>query len=251
MENGEKIGFNILLLTLSLPFVYHLVIEYLVNENWSIIIPSLRNNIMSRNLLIGHMITGILGMILFPLQRLIAGTKYIKIHRFLGIFLIIDGFAISLFGLSYIIYAGTIGGVFMSVAFWVYGFCLYISCIAVAYFAHERFKYYEIFDYDILVDHSLINDHHRLSTNIFGALIYSSLFYYILYNYAIKMNYSLPITEAMYERPLDRGFQTIFFVIPVILTLIWHYLPKYHQLFYVSKIIRCIVILTTIIVIIY
>ncbi|WP_170382045.1 DUF2306 domain-containing protein [Ruegeria atlantica] len=86
-----------------------------------------------------HILTGTILVALAPLQ-LIRGIRqrYNRLHRALGGVLIALALITGLAGMTYIPLRGTIGGPVMSVAFFLYGLCLFTSALMLARMARTR-----------------------------------------------------------------------------------------------------------------
>ncbi|WP_171213022.1 DUF2306 domain-containing protein [Ruegeria sp. HKCCA5839] len=83
--------------------------------------------------MIVHIIAGTLLVALVPLQLLKPiRLRFTRFHRALGASLVALALVTALAGMTYIPLRGTIGGPVMSVAFFLYGLCLFTSALMVA-----------------------------------------------------------------------------------------------------------------------
>ncbi|WP_171101586.1 DUF2306 domain-containing protein [Ruegeria sp. HKCCD7255] len=83
--------------------------------------------------MIVHIIAGTLLVALVPLQLLKPiRLRFTPFHRALGASLVALALVTALAGMTYIPLRGTIGGPVMSVAFFLYGLCLFTSALMVA-----------------------------------------------------------------------------------------------------------------------
>ncbi|WP_171209183.1 DUF2306 domain-containing protein [Ruegeria sp. HKCCA6948] len=83
--------------------------------------------------MIVHIIAGTLLVALVPLQLLKPiRLRFTRFHRTLGASLVALALVTALAGMTYIPLRGTIGGPVMSVAFFLYGLCLFTSALMVA-----------------------------------------------------------------------------------------------------------------------
>lgn len=211
-------------------FSYKIIYIYFIDNNWNYIIKNLGDTCTKRSLMYIHFVGGIILMLLYPLQILI--KKYKNIHMLLGIVMSSIGVISSLFGTTYILIYGTIGGLIMSTSFCIYGLFISVFSIlaGVLGFIHKKTKKKS--------DDNIINVKkvHKLFGYIYGSLIYSSLFYRIYYRISNELGYSIPYTNEFYNRPLDIFFQISFYVVPMMLVTLYFYVKS------IRGIIKCIFI---------
>jgi len=213
------------------------MMNYVIGNDWNVVIPQLGSNLGKRVLMLSHILPGILCMIIYPLQRLLDQTNHTR-HYLIGTFLIFFSFLASIFGNLYIFLYGTIGGLFMSISFSVGGFLLMISAIGVVVSGYlyrkknihiSEMSYIDLSDIDFdPQSRTQMKNIHLFLVNMFGAMVYSSLFYRQLYFNAYIFGYpsSHPPTVADYERPLDRTFQIIYYVLPIFFMLLYSLVNK-------------------------
>lgn len=210
----------------TIPVVYN----YIITDNWNAAIPGLGDTTTQRVLMLGHILPGIMCMFLYPMQRLLNKSEHHVRHYFLGGFLVILAIMTTILGNLYIWLYSTIGSTFMSVSFCTGGIIFFLVAITVAisgyiYGKHKtnssNYVLISVEDFDQEQPNKLQKLHY-IFINLFGAYIYASLFYRQLYFIAYSFGYDpLTNTPAKYERPLDRSFQIIFYVLPLSLALIY------------------------------
>ena len=239
------------LLTLSVSFSISIINTYWIKNLWDTNIPNLNMTLEARKLMDVHFISGIFCMLFYILQRIIVSLKFLKynfvqyaIHIPIGFLLYIFGMITGVCGLEYIIKYSTIGGVFMNIAFGIYGSLLFhISLIGLIV------SYLVVAKYPCRCNPRIL--HYQIN-NIFGALIFSSLFYRILYMYAKWFGYSVPTNStpaSYYNRELDQKFQLSFYIIPVSLTALYG-IFKYNKFKKAKEIFQYIMLLIIIITIV-
>ena len=196
-------------LILGLVFSSVIIQNYWIRNDWNKNIYGLGSDKILMNL---HFVGGILAMILYPIQRMIVSLKII--HILIGVILYLCGIMSSIGGITFIVTHHTIGGQFMDISFAIYGALMFFISLYGFIVSIWLCTTYD----DIKYIHYNIN-------NIYGALIYSSLFYRVLYTYAKIFNYPIPTnsTPNYYKRPLDQTFQVLFYTIPLFMILIYNY----------------------------
>jgi len=226
--------FNLGLLILGTMFSAMIINIYWVTKQWNDIISNLGDTSLSRTLMSLHFAAGICAMILYPLQKILVNFKFHKhtiiqyvIHGPCGLILFICGLLVSLGGIIYILTHRTVGGIFMDITFAIYGtliFCISVSGLIIAIWLCR-----------IAPDNKNTKFLHYIIGNMYGTLIFSSLFYRILYTYARLFGYPVPSNSTpitFYQRPLDRLFQIAFFTLPLIVVSIYNIMiyKKYKRL---------------------
>ncbi len=218
-------------------FTFPVINNYIIHNNWNETIPNLGDNLTQRFLILSHILLGIISMIIYPLQKLLNKNNHIR-HYFIGGFLVIISIITSIMGNLYIFLYGTIGGVWMSVSFSFGGILFFILSIAVPIsgYMHKKslFNATNLDYFGNLYDHDrqkTTKKFHLLIINLFGAYIYASLFYRQLYFQAYIFGYSSsnPPNPSDYERPLDRSFQILFYVLPLLFMSIYTFVNRNFQ----------------------
>lgn len=254
---------NLGFLILGVLFSLDIINIYWVNNDWHKNIINLGNTRLGRNLMSTHFFGGIFCMFFYTLQKIIVEFGCIKhkivkyvIHIPIGILLFVCAMITSICGFAYIITQNTIGGLFMDISFAIYGLLLFFTSLyglMISYQLHTfDANFDDIFDINIKIYYKKLKFTHYAINNIYGALIFSSLFYRILYIYSGLFGYSIPsnITPSTYyERPLDRSFQVLFYVIPIIFTTCYN-IMIYNNTKNIAIIFRTIMILAIIVTIV-
>jgi len=214
-------GFNLLaLLVLTILFASKVWL-YLIEGQWNRLIQGLGSDLFSRVLMGIHFIGGLTMMTVYPIQKalmLLGSDKpLIRLtHKLNGISGIAAGLITGIFGSAYILYHGTIGGLWMDIGFGIYGVLVFAVSFTLALISAEM---HSNSDYEALRFYKQL---HQYFTSLFGALTYASLFYRIQYIFANKivgyeMPNQCPVQPVCYERPLDRVFIFTFWIIPIVL----------------------------------
>ena len=167
-------------------------------------------NLVNSSSLNIHYATGLISMFLFPIQKILVALdlNYLIVHIILGSIIIINTTITSVCGLIYISLYGTVGSNFMDVSFVIYGLLMLMTSL-ITLLVSTKIIFYPT---------KILKQQHYVLTNLLGALIYSSLFYRVLYNWAKLFNYVIPNStnsEDLYLRPLDQTFQLMFFLLPL------------------------------------
>lgn len=210
---------------------YNIIINYFVRHDWNYNIHHLGDEYIRRCLMSTHYIGGIVLMLFYPLQIMIR-KKSLNIHILLGIILVLISIVTSLAGMIYIVMYGTIGGPIMSVSFFVLGMlllCFSILTILTNGINKNNLNINTIdqLNYDnIDLEQYKDNKYHKKIIILYGSLIYSSLFYRVLYIISLKFGYDIPLTKELYNRPLDIFFQLGFFTIPLGLAVLYIYVKQ-------------------------
>ena len=214
-----------------IPIIYY----YIIANDWNVVIPNLGNDLIKRILMLTHIFSGILCMIIYPLQRLLDQSSHFR-HYFLGVLLMIFSLITSIMGNLYIFLYDTAGGLFMSVSFSVGGMIFMILSISVGISGYlYRENLFKVSEMNYIQDYNWDDSRkkrakwiHLLVINLFGALVYASMFYRQLYLNAYIFGYTSqhPVTTMDYERPLDRVFQIVYYILPMLLMIIYTFVNK-------------------------
>lgn len=224
-----------MLLLISVMFSLYIIITYWVNNKWNETFDKSDDVYLKKILMSIHYICGMYCMIMFCVQKLIVGMKVHKhntvglIHASLGVTIYMASIIMALCGISYIYIYNTIGGIFMSFSFCIYGLlmifvtmmCILLACdISTKHpiLQDRTSKFINAYLADNATIHeknirlkTLIKQHH-IFNNIYGSLLFGALFYRVLYIYAANMQYPLPTNHNDYNRTIDLIFLTGFFI---------------------------------------
>lgn len=206
------------------------VFQYLINNNWGMLIPNLGSTTIGKMLMGIHFISGLFCMLGYPIQKLLKLHDCMCLHISIGIILNFCAFITGVLGTLYIIVHGTIGGLCMDIGFAIYGilviFWSIISCIV----SFKLIKYtdkiniptlsIQIYDFN---DRKFLKKFHYHMSNIYAALIYGSFFYRLLYVTSKFCGYLVPDKDHIerYFRPLDQFFQFAFYLIPLLCMILY------------------------------
>jgi len=200
------------LLVLSIYFSFNIYV-YLVLNDWSFLIPDLGSSQIGRILMGVHFIFGLSCMFGYCSQLITSYLVSIKLfywwHKINGVYVHISAVITGLCGMIYVIVHGTIGGIVMDLGFFIFGLLFTLCPIAsICIIWHQKY----------------FNQYHLVMTNLFAALIFSSLFYRVQYMTAKFVGYPIPNNTHtdLYTRPLDRIFQFSFFLVPLLAVIIYH-----------------------------
>jgi len=230
-----------------------------------------------------HFACGIYLMIMCITQLIIISSKcsrnnkIIKIHFLIGITLFIASVLISISGILYALIYSTIGGVFMTCSFTIYGFLIFIITIISSFisFKLKKNREYEQYllvittqdndDYNYNYNYSnysncsncsncsicfkIINyfktmkfdtfkKFHSIINDIYCSLVYGSLLYRIFYVYAAWCGYTIPFNNKNLTELYTRPLDRIFQVSFYVLPIV--IIIIYNKIYYTKN--KCLIL---------
>lgn len=191
----------------SVLFIAYILIEYVINPFgvWKLF-PDINDKIISKISLYTHFICGTIIMIIGPFQFLDI-THRLKIHKYIGISYLISCILCAIGGLIFISTRGTVGGIYMSIPFAVYGLLMFVYPIITYYYIYKK-------DY---------RNHNKWAIRLFllgnGSMLYRML-YIIACKFFVKC---FPVT---FKSIMDYTFDWLFFVIPMICAEIYLFIKN-------------------------
>lgn len=126
----------------SLLFVYDIFLHYLLtisnySEEWNKVLPGLGDTLANAIVIGLHFVCGII-ILLFGQIQLLTAQKYGTVHKFMGRIYIVCSIVTSFCGMVFILYNGTVGGIIMSISFFMYGFLMFTFSLITFYYAYKR-----------------------------------------------------------------------------------------------------------------
>lgn len=205
----QIVGKLVVVITLGLGcwFSYEAIRLYFVNNDWNHIpfIKDEMKDIVNKIIMAGHLCSWIMTMILGAILILMHKWTPLNLHKIFGTIYFLMAMINGWLSISYIILNDTIGGLWMRVAFGIYGICVLTASGMVFITGHlnssvAKFKLGTHFEW-ILRSY---------------AFSMGSFWYRALYMISMLFGYNASTVED-FQRPLDMSFDYLFFIPSAIL----------------------------------